>query len=419
MASNPTDFSQTVSRATICVGHVLDVLKTIPDESVHCVVTSPPYWGLRDYKLVAQIWDGEMECSHQWEDNVEKVSAGGGVEGSTLEGGKPHEHQRFVVPSSCCQKCDAWRGSLGLEPTFDLYVHHLVEVFRGVRRVLRDDGTLWLNLGDSYASTVSSGQHDAWLKPKDLVGIPWRVAFALQADGWWLRSDIIWSKPNPMPESVTDRPTKAHEYLFLLAKAERYYYDTEAIQEPSVGEWNSSESWAARENLTAPELTMGADRELMRTRGFGTHHPDEVQNVRNKRTVWEIPTEAFSHAHFATFPQALVFPCILAGCPIGGTVLDPFAGSGTTLLVAAKNGRNSIGIDLQPDYIPLMRQRLAPLEADLVQPLEVVIKSATDVPVDAAVHGAVVAGGPTPILAEPEENQRPPTWPEGQLALFP
>jgi DNA modification methylase len=195
------------------------------------------------------------------------------------------------------------------------------------------------------------------LKPKDLLGIPWRVAFALQADGWYLRSDIIWSKPNPMPESVTDRPTKSHEYLFLLSKQASYHYDAAAIQEQSVGMWNAASDWADRQDLTAPELAKGADRELMRTRGFGTYHADVDRETRNKRSVWTIPTMPYAGAHFATMPEALVEPCVLAGCPLGGLVLDPFLGSGTVGFVAERLGRRWVGTDLS--YQPLAQKRTA------------------------------------------------------------
>ncbi len=279
------------------------------DGCVQCVVTSPPYWGLRDYGNGEQI---------------------------------------------------------GLEPTPDAYVAALVAVFREVGRVLRDDGTVWLNLGDSYATGAGrvgecpggGKQGEAWkvrglmtspnrlklpgLKPKDLVGIPWRVAFALQADGWYLRSDIIWHKPNPMPESVTDRPTKAHEYLFLLAKSERYYYDADAIRED-----NSLDM----QERSARGHTRGARGKLDASRCDGdTLRGDAAMaitaNGRNKRSVWTIPTMPYAGAHFATMPEALVEPCILAGCPVGGMVFDPFLGSGTVGAVAERLSRRWVGTDL-------------------------------------------------------------------------
>lgn len=305
-----------MSFQVIC-GDALAVLRTLPDESVHCCVTSPPYWGLRDYGVPRQ---------------------------------------------------------LGLESTPELYVAHIVEVFREVWRVLRGDGTLWCNLGDCYATGAGrvgnrpggGDRGTAWadgvgpmtqpnrmplpgLKPKNMVGMPWRVAFALQAHGWYLRSDIIWHKPNPMPESVTDRPTKAHEYVFLLAKSERYFYDAAAIQEPATdtgrinGRHGRIEEPAARPPGSAP-------RTLKRI--------DYSARGRNKRTVWTITTEPFSEAHFATFPQELARPCVLAGCPVFGTVLDPFCGSGTAGVVALGLGRQFLGIELSPIYAAMARRRI-------------------------------------------------------------
>lgn len=313
----------------LLLGDVRETLRGVADQSVHCVVTSPPYFGLRDYGMAGQI---------------------------------------------------------GLEPTPDAYVAEMVAVFRDVRRVLRDDGTLWLNLGDSYAgggkggnpptsphqmqrtnagslSMQSSETHGRkqlfGLKPKDLIGIPWRVAFALQADGWYLRSDIIWHKPNPMPESVTDRPTKSHEYLFLLTKSERYYYDADAIAEPALN--------AGKEVHTNGNDGMAHNSDGNRTRD-GFRRGVTVGDTRNKRTVWTVPTAPFKGAHFATFPPALIEPCILAGCPVGGTVLDPFGGAGTTGLVADRLGRNAILCELNPEYASLAGERItddSPLFADV------------------------------------------------------
>lgn len=320
------------------LGEALLVLRRLPHRSVHCVVTSPPYWGLRDY-----------QCEEQ----------------------------------------------LGLEATPDEYVSRLVEILREVREVLRDDGTLFLNLGDSYyGSTPGSGGRTAKqitnpgsffpdgrrplqspaqveLKPKDLVGMPWRVALALQADGWYLRQDIIWAKPNPMPESVTDRCTKSHEYLFLLSKRPRYYYDQEAVKVPAV------ESNASRPRMgQGPNTSYSQKRLKMKMPdgwdiGSGSHgsYPRkgrekgrksgvEVPAVANRRSVWWIPTQPYPKAHFATFPEKLVEPCILAGCPVGGWVLDPFVGSGTTLMVALRLERRAIGIELQPEYLSLVQERI-------------------------------------------------------------
>jgi len=280
-------------------GDVRDALALLPDESVHCVVTSPPYWGLRDYG----------------------------------------------VP-----------GQLGLEPTPAEYVANMVRVFAEVRRVLRDDGTLWLNLGDSYWRNPKRGnqeigaamQHKSCdLAEKNLLGVPWLVAFALQADSWILRQDIIWAKPNPMPESVRDRCTKAHEYLFLLAKSERYYFDAGAIAEPAA--W---ERWG---DQTVDKPQQGT------AKWIGNKRKEELQEktTRNKRSVWTVATKPFKGAHFATFPPDLIEPCILAGCPADGTVLDPFSGAGTTGLVARRNNRNAILVELNPAYVDMAKARLA------------------------------------------------------------
>ena len=290
-------------------GDCIEQMRALGDQSIHCVVTSPPYFGLRDY---------DME------------------------------------------------GQIGLEDTPDAYVARLVGVFREVRRVLRDDGTLWLNLGDSYAST---GGHTAQgagsqrvgrsnagvqndgkgfsggggIKAKDLMGIPWRVAFALQADGWYLRQDIIWHKPNPMPESVKDRCTKAHEYIFLLSKSPRYWWDAEAMKEPAIHKGRVVKaSGAGSKNANAG---FGSDTK----KGF-TKHDTLVGETRNRRSVWTVTTKPYKGAHFATFPPDLIEPCVLSGCPVGGIVLDPFGGSGTTAGVALKHGRNAVICELNPKY---------------------------------------------------------------------
>ena len=288
-------------------------LKMLDDNSIDCCITSPPYWGLRDY----------------------------GVE-----------------------------GQLGLESTPEEYVANLVEVFREVKRVLRDDGTLWLNLGDSYNGSGGAGgdyskgglkegqpkypgRKVATLKPKDLVGIPWMVAFALRADGWYLRSDIIWHKPNAMPESVKDRPTKAHEYIFLLSKSRKYYYDADSIKEPSSDLEKSKKRYEKPFGGKKAEELLKTDQVHTRTIGMR-----EFDGKRNKRTVWTVTTKPFRGAHFAVFPEDLIEPCILAGCPEGGTVLDPFMGAGTTAVVARKNNRNYLGFELNPKYVLIATKRL-------------------------------------------------------------
>jgi DNA modification methylase len=280
---------------------------------------------------------------------------------------------------------------LGLEKTPEEYISKMVAVFAEVRRVLRDDGTLWLNIGDSYANDgkwggSTGGKHaaslhgepigrakrDTGLKPKDLVGIPWMLAFALRADGWYLRQDIIWAKSNPMPESVQDRCCKSHEYLFLLTKSAKYYFDHEAIKEPCVKgfagltftEGKTGEHQLGRAS-TKPRI--GADRKELRS-DIESRHRSEIPGgqsleaspgeTRNKRDVWTVATQPYKEAHFATFPPKLIEPCILAGCPVGGVVLDPFAGSGTTGVVALRHGRDFLGIELNPGYIALAHKRI-------------------------------------------------------------
>ncbi|ABO49402.1 DNA methylase N-4/N-6 domain protein [Desulforamulus reducens MI-1] len=269
-----------IKESTIIHGNALEVLKLIPDNTIQCVVTSPPYWGLRDYGIPNQI---------------------------------------------------------GAENNLDDYINNLASIFREVRRVLKKDGTLWLNIGDSYTSgnrkyrapdkkTDTKTNVRAMnyrpdtpegLKPKDLIGVPWRVAFALQVDGWFLRSDIIWNKPNCMPESVKDRPTKSHEYIFLLSKSKHYYYDYQSIKEPS-----------------------------------------ETGELRNKRTVWNVNTQGFKDAHFATFPPELIVPCIKAGSKVNDFVLDPFFGSGTVGVVCNELSRRYIGIEISQEYIEMATQRI-------------------------------------------------------------
>ena len=310
----------------VIIGDCIEGIRTLPDQSVHTCVTSPPYFGLRDYGMAGQI---------------------------------------------------------GLEDTPDAFVARLVDVFREVRRVLRDDGTLWVNLGDSYAgyhgnknalmpTSATNGwtngtnensrgdkrPQDIGLKQKDLLGIPWRVAFALQADGWYLRQDIIWHKPNPMPESVTDRCTKAHEYVFLLSKSARYFFDAEAIKEPV----SDNEVTRARNNRADKGIVGPAD---LHGTGFGQSGQGGWERAgvatRNRRSVWTVATKPYAGAHFATFPPDLIEPCILAGSPVGGTVLDPFGGSGTTAGVSMRNGRNAILCELNPEYAALMPERIAAL----------------------------------------------------------
>tara|TARA_R100000781_G_scaffold113107_1_gene81068 strand:- start:515 stop:1627 length:1113 start_codon:yes stop_codon:yes gene_type:complete len=344
----------------ILKGNCLDTLKHLPDQCVNTCVTSPPYWGLRDYGT-GEWKGGDPDCPHMRTTKIGK---------DTKTNHRQMYDQGHVVGDAIykseCPKCGAVRKDeqLGLEETPEKFVENLVNVFREVRRVLRDDGTVWLNLGDSYCGTghkgdaidsryqgrngqkVALNNKIQGLKSKDLVGIPWKVAFALQADGWYLRQDIIWHKPNPMPESVKDRCTKSHEYIFLLSKNAHYYFDQEAIKEGTT----TKDSTIRNRDETKLNNTPGRTRmEGLKTNEYET---------KNKRSVWTVTTKPYSEAHFATYPHDLVIPCIKAGCPENGTVLDPFGGSGTTAQVAAQLNRNAILCELNPEYIKIANQRL-------------------------------------------------------------
>jgi len=348
-------------------GDCLETLKMLEDQSVDTCITSPPYWGLRDYGT-AEWEGGDPNCPHMRTTKISK---------DTATGHKAMFDKGNVVGDAIykteCPKCGAIRkdSQLGLEETPEEFAHNLVKVFREIRRILKDDGTVWLNLGDSYSSggrTTTTNQSlrgdkdygvtrpkpSKNIKPKDLIGIPWRVAFALQEDGWYLRQDIIWHKPNPMPESVKDRCTKAHEYIFLLSKNVKYYFDNEAIKEDSVTVNSKGERGVPNSIKTIGKSV--EDDPMFRVRhGFKGMKPQEK---RNKRSVWTVTTKPFKGAHFATFPPDLIEPCVLAGCPEGGVVLDPFGGSATTGIVANKHNRNAVMCELNPDYIEIAKQRI-------------------------------------------------------------
>lgn len=330
-------------RSQIVVGDALSVLRRISDNYIDCCVTSPPYFGLRDY----------------------------GVD-----------------------------GQLGLEESPEEYISKMVEIFREVRRTLRPDGTLWLNLGDSYAGSgkgrMGDGSHSkdrskssdyfnivggklkgtkaVDCKRKELIGIPWRLALALREDGWYLRQDIVWYKPNAMPESVKDRCTKSHEYIFLLTKSDKYYFDGEAIKEPAVG-FDNRPPAGSRGAATPNSRRRKGNAKTFRGGGAYTGgrsfensasverdssgNTENITGLRNRRDVWSVATQGYSKAHFATFPEKLIEPCILAGSRKGGVILDPFLGSGTTAVVAERNGRDYIGIELNPEYAELAKERIA------------------------------------------------------------
>lgn len=366
----------------IIQGDCIEGMKTLPDESVHCVVTSPPYYGLRDYGTAT--WDGgNADCDHIPQFKHRSTRANDSQSGI----GKYGYDGQNPIYKNICGKCGAVRvdQQIGLEDTPEAYVERLVNVFREVRRILRHDGTVWLNLGDSYTgggAGRNDGNHRAdgraggmsskhtgvthlrgnvGLKPKDLIGIPWRVAFALQADGWWLRQDIIWHKPNPMPESVTDRCTKSHEYIFLLTKSERYYYDAEAVKENAAGN-----SGFAKQRMSGNAFISKNKSEYIKDASSGHGYESFIDNgTRNKRSVWTIATQPYKEAHFAVFPPKLIEPCVLAGSPTNGVVFDPFTGSGTTAEVALKLGRSFIGTELNPEYVELIHKRLSKISISM------------------------------------------------------
>jgi DNA modification methylase len=431
------------SRASYC-SKALAVLATLPADSVRCVVTSPPYWGLRDYGTAT--WSGgDPACLHRKSELRRGVNLAAST-ASTRGGAKKIAEVGWLQHGHRCP-CGAVRldEQLGLEGTPEAYLARLVAIFAEVRRVLQKDGTLWLNLGDSYAgSRAGSGDvngdnpgnphsrdvHESnrrdrspvprsdlridGLKPKDLLMMPARVAIALQASGWWLRSEIIWHKPNPMPESVTDRPTKAHEQIYLLAKAERYHYDADAIAEPVSENTHARMSQdvmsqegsrranggsrAERPMKTVQKRPSGWQDAASREKGQGDldgrflrapgvspksllgKQGREKNNAnfaacsmpvsqRNSRSVWTMPTQGYKGAHFATFPEELAARCIKAGTAPGDLVLDPFSGSGTTAAIAVGLGRRAIGIDLNPAYQELARHRIGPMLCEVL-PLE-------------------------------------------------
>lgn len=436
---------------TVFVGDCRAVLAELEPESIDCVVTSPPYFSLRDYGIPPTVWGGDPEHEHAWITSMRRAERSGSVHWQHTEGGGTRadgsfrnrhanegtdadERREWAPVSTGFCECGAWLGSLGLEPDPMLFVEHVVEVFRAVRRVMRKDATLWLNLGDTYATgggdhggrddnqrgVGARRAHDAGagdqgnrrpplgFKAKDRMMIPARVAIALQEDGWYLRDEIVWAKSNPMPSSVTDRTTPAHEMVYLLSKSRRYHYDGKAIAEPMAGssiarinqptfdqQTGGPKDYAngtnpnasarkALENIAAKHRrtpagwnvnhdqpnTVGRYRQRDRnvggrTDGF-TQMPGGAieeaalgRETRNKRSVWSVPTEPYPDAHFATFPTKLIEPMILAGCRPGGVVLDPFGGSGTVGLVAEALGRRATLIDLGPDYAAQMLRRIA------------------------------------------------------------
>jgi DNA modification methylase len=355
-----------MNKAEILVGNALKGLQQLPDGGVRTCVTSPPYWGLRDYGTGNWV-GGDPACSHRRESKKSD---------KTITGHKNFTEMLGVgdaIYKSECPRCGAVREDeqLGLEATPQEFVENLCRIFDEVWRVLADDGTVWVNLGDSYNGAApnrsgANGFNDGrtnrdkrfsvggvqGLKPKDLVGIPWRFAFAMQDRGWYLRQDIIWAKPNPMPESVTDRCTKSHEYIFLFSKQPKYFFNHEAIREPlaqsSIGRLQQD-----IDNQVGSERAHAGAKHNGNMKAFG-----DIETGRNKRSVWNVGVASFKDAHFAVYPPALIEPCVKAGSAEGDTVLDPFSGSGTTGEVALKLGRNYVGCELNPDYAKLSERRI-------------------------------------------------------------
>lgn len=370
----------------ILPGNNIDTLKTLPDNSVDCCVTSPPYYGLRDYGTATWV-GGDPECNH-FRDN--KIVNDVTYSSDTLA-------KCDSIFKSVCKKCGAKREDhqIGLEATPEEYIENLIAVFSEVKRVLKDTGTLWVNIGDSYngsgknngntkPATYKQSSNAAshavkplklnTMPPKSLIGIPWRFALAMMNDGWILRQDIIWSKPSVMPESVKDRFCKSHEYIFLFSKKQKYYFDFQYALEPATG-YDGRKC----ETVTRGEFDQevwghksGTKRERWpQKRGYTTkdgktglaeqHHGTSIPTnpMRTKRDVWVVASEPSELNHFAMFPQKLILPCILCGCPENGIVLDPFIGSGTTAVVAVKNLRNYIGCEINPEYIKIAEQRIA------------------------------------------------------------
>ena len=356
-------------------GNCLETLKQIPDGTVDCCVTSPPYYGLRDYGTGKWV-GGDPNCDHKIEHTRKDSVCGVGTHSRMENDGIP---VGGTIVKSKCPKCGAIRedSQIGLEITPEDYIENLVKVFREVKRTLKDDGTLWVNIGDTYYGHGGRGAdyHDSRddviqssnkgfsdmqyvpimkghsnLKEKDLIGIPWMLAFALRNDGWYLRQDIIWHKPSPMPESVKDRCTKSHEYIFLLSKNSKYYFDHDTMQEVANEENKKRYDY---------DFNTGKEQEDFRPDGASnTPGKKEYTGMRNKRDVWTVNSSSFKGAHFATFPEELIEPMILAGSRKDGIVLDPFMGSGTVGVVAKRNGRKYLGCELNPEYADMAQTRI-------------------------------------------------------------
>jgi site-specific DNA-methyltransferase (cytosine-N4-specific) len=351
---------------TIILGHVLEVLAKIPNESIDMLITSPPYWGLRNYNTNPQLWDVNKNCDHIWRAYTRKGTTGG----TKSEKVRIKDQENYqIVPDTeqqVCTKCGAWKGELGAEPKIDLYVEHLCNIFDEVKRILKPSGTCWVNIGDTYAANrgyqidgtkqVNGSQpknkqpqaKDNNILPKSLCGVPDRFKIAMIDDGWICRNEVIWHKSNAMCESVRDRFTVDYEKLYFFVKSPRYYFDADSVKEPSVYPNDNRKARSKTNHKRMPTEKIA-----------GVRPGSKTYPMRNKRCVWKIPTKPFKGAHFATFPEKLIEVPILAGCPDGGVVLDIFFGSGTTGKVAKSQGKNYIGIELNADYIELAKKRLS------------------------------------------------------------
>ena len=377
----------------VYLGNAIDIIRTFPDESIDCVVTSPPYYGLRDYGT--GHWEGgDPNCDHEAARRKTRFDYKLDEKQASSKGTDVKSYEKV------CPLCGAVRvdEQIGLEETPEEYIDRLVELFREIKRCLKKEGTIWVNIGDSYwgggwrnaefnehSGEIQKGSKGTYCgksmpnlkgyvngyKPKDLIGIPWMLAFALRADGWYLRQDIIWHKPNPMPESVTDRCTKAHEYIFLLSKSKDYYFAYEEIQEDAVTaenrpigivrerelDYNTKRRNNPEAYLQTPR-TKNCQYDGQAPNSMHIRREDVQYTTRNKRDVWSVCVKPNRETHFATYPESLVVPCIKAGCPENGVVLDPFMGSGTTGIVARKLNRNFVGTELNPEYQKMAERRI-------------------------------------------------------------
>jgi len=368
----------------IITGDCCEVMRQLPDNSIDLVVTSPPYWALRDYgEETARVWGGEPECEHDFE--LRKVPSRGNRDISFNErwGNSPGQRKvekknKIDASVGFCSKCGAWKGQLGLEPHPEMYIQHLTEICREIKRILKPSGSFWLNLGDTYFGgggtygkpkdwkDLHTNQNypdgsffknrnklrSNWLQPKQLLGIPWRVAIALQEDGWILRNCLVWYKPNHLPESVKDRLTKSYEFFFFFVKKRKYFFDLDAIRVPYKQSTLKRERYGYKTAMRGRYMGPWEKRDRVKDQEFLN------PLGKNPGDVWAIPVQPFHDAHFAVFPPQLIEPIIKAGCPVGGIVLDPFAGTGTTLRVARGLGRHFIGIELNPKYVKMAHARV-------------------------------------------------------------